>query len=100
MSEAKCSRNGSGIHPTDNSTIFPNVNPYGGIPTNLFLNLIGLILILLMFLILRKNAWRLINKIVRKDDMERWTHMFFSFTSGILSHKEDEGIKARETIGL
>jgi len=86
---SKCYRNGSGLHP-DNSTIFPNVNPYGGIPTNLTINLIGLILLLLMFLILRKNAWRLLNKIIRKDDVERWTHTFFSFTTEIFHKEEDE----------
>ena len=89
MTSSKCYYNGSGIHPADNSTLFPNANPYGGIPTNLFINLIGLITILLMFIILRKIKWKSINKIVRKDDMERWTHMFFSFTAGVLSHKEE-----------
>ena len=85
----KCSK---AINPSDNSTLFPNTNPYGGIPTNLFINLIGFILLLLMFLFMRRSAWKAINKIVRKDDMERLTNMFFSFTTGVLSHNK-RGIK-------
>ena len=76
------------IH-VDNTTLFPNTNPYGGIPTNLTVNLIGFILTILLFLILRRSSWRVINRIVRKDDMERWTHMFFSFTAKIISSNDD-----------
>lgn len=53
---------------------------YGGIPQNLVTNLIILSILLASFLILRKSAWKLLNKIVRKNDVERWTHIFFSFT--------------------
>ena len=78
------------LHPVENSTIFPNANPYGGIPTNLFINFASTAIIVLMFLILRKSSWKLINKIVRKDEIERWTHVFFSFTAAMLSTKEED----------
>ena len=86
----------SQIKPSDNSTIFPNANPYGGIPTNLTINAIGFVILLLVFLIIRRNAWKALNKIVRKDDVERVTnqvtHMFFSFTTVFSNHKGIEQI--------
>ena len=80
----------NGIKPADNGTIFPNTNPYGGIPTNLTINVIGFILLLFVFLILRKSAWQAISKIVRREDMERWTHTLFSFTA-VLSSNNEQG---------
>lgn len=72
------------IQPIDNSTIFLNINPYGGIPENLFINLIGLMVILPMFLILHK--YQQLAKIFRKDDHEEWAQrMFFNFTSTMLN---------------
>jgi hypothetical protein len=60
-------------------------NPYGGIPQNLLTNTIGLIILLLIFLVLRKSAWKVLNRIVRKDDVDRWTNLFFSFTTNMAS---------------
>ena len=74
-------------HATDqgNSSLFHLQNPYGGIPQNLLTNLIGLTILLALFLFLRKSAWKVLNHIVPKTDMDRWTHIFFSF-SDALSH--------------
>ena len=84
------------IPPSDNSTIFKNTNAYGGIPTNLTINAVGFVILLLVFLIIRRNAWKALNKIVRKDDVERVTnqvtHMFFSFTTVFSNHKGIEQI--------
>ena len=46
-------------------------------------NLIGLLILVALFVLLRKNAWRVVNKIVKKDEVDRWTHIFFSFTSNL-----------------
>ena len=46
-------------------------------------NLIGLLILVALFVLLRKNAWKVVNKIVKKDEVDRWTHIFFSFTSNI-----------------
>ena len=56
-------------------------NPYGGIPQNLATNLIGTLVLVILFVLLRKNAWKVVNKIVNKDEVDRWSHIFFSFTS-------------------
>ena len=64
-----------------NTSIFKIENPYGGIPQNLLTNLIGLSILLSLFLILRKSAWKVINRIVPKNDMDRWNHIFFSFSN-------------------
>ena len=68
-----------------NSSLINFQNPYGGIPQNLLTNLIGVGILLGLFLVLRKSAWKVINHIVPKNDMDRWTHIFFSF-SNALSH--------------
>ena len=62
--------------------IFHIANQYGGIPQNLVTNLIFLAVLVALFIVLRKSAWKLVNKIVNRDDMERWTQIFFSFTVG------------------
>ena len=55
-------------------------NPYGGIPQNLLINVIGWLILVLMFAILRRaagNYGRL--ALIRKDDDEsRWTQIFYS----------------------
>ena len=53
-------------------------NTYGGIPVNLLTNLIGLSLLIVAFLVLRRNALKVMTKIVKKDDLDKWTHLFFS----------------------
>merc|ERR1711994_633269 len=62
---------GSEIKPSSNSTIYPNANPYGGIPTNLTINAIGFVVLIFVFLVIRRNAWKALNSFVRKDDDER-----------------------------
>lgn len=64
-------------------------NPYGGIPQNLITNSVGLVILLIVFLILRKSALKVLNKIVKKDDVEKWTHLFFSFTASMV----DSGLR-------
>jgi hypothetical protein len=36
-----------------------------------------------LFVVLRKSAWKVVHKIVKKDEVDRWTHIFFSFTTNI-----------------
>ena len=90
----------SGINPADNNTIFPNANPYGGIPTNLTINAIGFVCLLMVFLVIRRSAWKALNKIVRKDDVERVTHqvthMFFSFTTVFSNNRGTLGARGRQ----
>jgi len=61
-------------------------NPYGGIPQNLLINVIGWAILVLMFAILRRaagNYGRL--ALIRKDDDEsKWTQIFYS-------QQDDEG---------
>lgn len=64
-------------------------NSYGGIPQNLITNLILLAILLVTFLILRKSAWKVVNRIVKKDDLERWTLVFFSFTENLIHGGQD-----------
>ena len=61
-------------------------------------NLIGLGILLVLFIILRKSAWKVINTLVPKTDLDRWTHIFFSFSHAIdhvnekrRSRAEDDG---------
>ena len=61
-------------------------------------NLIGLGILLVLFIILRKSAWKVINTLVPKTDLDRWTHIFFSFSNAIdhvnekrRSRAEDDG---------
>lgn len=73
-------------HKTDqggNSSIFHIQNPYGGIPQNLLTNLIGVGILLALFFIMRKSAWKVIDQLVPKNDMDRWTHIFFSFSNAM-----------------
>jgi len=53
-------------------------------------NIIFTLVLLVIFVVLRKNAWRLVNRIARKSDVDRWTHLFFSFTSDVAVTIEQE----------
>ena len=46
-------------------------------------NLIVIAILVILFILLRKSAWKVVNKIVKKDEVDRWTHIFFSFTLNI-----------------
>ena len=72
-----------------NSSLFHLQNPYGGLPQNLLTNLIGLAILIALFLFLRKSAWRVLNHIVPKNDMDRWTHIFFSFSNALTHISEN-----------
>ncbi len=58
-------------------------NAYGGLPQNLATNLIVILILIVLFVVLRKSAWKVVNKIVNKDEVDRWTLLFFSFTTNI-----------------
>ena len=80
-----------------NSTIFFDVDPYGGIPSNLIINLIVFCIFVVIFLVLHKKAYRLVNDIVRKDKGQKHLQSLRSDSSGIAqdsSHKEngDKGL--------
>lgn len=63
-------------------------NPYGGLPQNLITNMIGVAIILLLFLVLRKRAalaW-----IMRTDDLERLTSRVFNVTADTIEKGIDQ----------
>ena len=62
----------------------------GHVFQNLVTNIIFTLVLLVIFVVLRKNAWRLVNRIARKSDVDRWTHLFFSFTSDVAVTIEQE----------
>ena len=80
-----------------NSTIFFDVDPYGGIPSNLIINLIVFCIFVVIFLVLHKKAYRLVNDIVSKDKWQKHLQSLRSDSSGVAqdsSHKEngDKGL--------
>ena len=81
--------------------IFDFTNQYGGIPQNLLFNLIGWLLLVGLFAVLRRSAGNFGRlALARKDDENaRWTQLFFA-PDEVGSGGEDEaaGIAAREEI--
>ena len=80
-----------------NSTIFFDVDPYGGIPSNVIINLIVFCIFVAIFLVLHKKAYRLVNDIVSKDKWQTYRKPLRSESTGIAqdsSHKEngDKGL--------
>merc|ERR1719320_902200 len=61
-------------------------NPYGGIPQNLLINVIGWAILVLMFAILRRAAgnYGRLALIRRDNDESKWTQIFYS-------QQDDEG---------
>ena len=59
-------------------------NTYGGIPTNLITNTIGWILLLLLFIFIRKSAFEYIKKgslvTVREHNWNKLIHVFYTVT--------------------
>ena len=81
---------------TTTETIPLNINPYGGIPSNLLINTLGLTILILIFVILHKKAYKNINKVLRKDYFQQRFHSAESTsTTAIQRHsvrnKTDEG---------
>ena len=75
-----------------NSTIFFDVDPYGGIPSNLIINLILFCIFVAIFLVLHKKAYRLMNEIVSKDKWQKHLQSLRSESSGMAqdaSYKEN-----------
>ena len=75
-----------------NSTIFFDVDPYGGIPSNVIINLIVFCIFVAIFLVLHKKAYRLVNDIVSKDKWQRHLQSLRSESSGMTQdslHKEN-----------
>ena len=91
--ESRCSLNQNTI----NSTLLPDINPYGGIPQNLLINTIGFSILTLIFLILRKRGYKLLNEVVKADDVHQLSHWMSPLSSHILQSLStrdgrDEGI--------
>ena len=76
-------------HTTGNTTDpFHLGNPYGGLPQNLITNSIGVAIILLLFLVLRKRstlAW-----IMRTDDLERIAGRVLNVTADTIEKGIDQ----------
>ena len=62
-------------------------NSYGGIPQNLLTNTILLTILLAAFLVIRKSAFKVFNK-MKVNNIEKWTHTFFSFASHMFDRTE------------
>ena len=91
--ESRCSLNQNAI----NSTLLPDINPYGGIPQNLLINTIGFSILILIFLILRKRAYKLLNSVVKNNDVQQLSHSVSSFSARVhqslsTSYGRDEGM--------
>ena len=90
--ESRCSLNKN----ASNSTLLPDINPYGGIPQNLLINTIGSSILILIFLILRKRAYKLLHSVLKNNDVQQLSHSVSSFSSRIhqslsTSYGRDEG---------
>lgn len=71
------------IQPHNNRTIIGNLDIYEGIPQTLMLNIIGWCVFVLLFAVLRQQAWdygrlALVNS---SGDNKRWTQLFYAHTS-------------------
>lgn len=81
--DSKCN-----LYNKSQSNVYHLENTYGGIPQNLITNLVGWACLLFLFIVLRKSAWKVLNTVVRKDDLrkiERWTTMFFAFSATMIT---------------
>ena len=63
-------------------------NPYGGIPRNLIINAVGVALIVVMFLVLRKRA--ALSWIMRTEDIERLTSRVLNVTADTIEKGIDQ----------
>ena len=66
---------------TENSTLFFDVDPYGGIPSNLIINVVAFIVFLLIFLIFHKKAYQSVNEIIRIEHLKKQTNILKSRSS-------------------
>ena len=91
------------IDSSNQTEYFNFSNPYGGIPQNLLINVIGWAVLVLLFAVLRRaagNYGRL--ALIRKDDVEsKWTQVFFSHedsNSGDVEEQEQEELPESESL--
>ena len=103
--------NGSSILPPDEDATKCNLynknnqstnpyhiqNAYGGIPQNLLTNVIVLSILLILFFLLRKSAWKVLNAF-RRDDLQRWTHTFFDFTTNVVTRMGSQRSRRRPSL--
>ena len=81
---------------TVNSTLFFDVDPYGGIPSNLIINVAVFIVFILIFLIFHKKAYQSVNEIIRIEHLKKQSNILTSSSSDEVQTvsftiKEDEG---------
>ena len=81
-SSCKLSNEGNSTDP------FHLGNPYGGIPQNLIINAVGVALIVVMFLVLRKRA--ALSWIMRTEDIERLTSRVLNVTADTIEKGIDQ----------
>ena len=70
-----------GNRNTVNSTIFFDVDPYGGIPSNLIINVVAFIVFLLIFLIFHKKAYQSVNEIIRIEHLKKQSNILNTSSS-------------------
>ena len=69
---------------TKTNGTFPYQDIYSGIPQNFLINVIGFSGLLLLFLVLRKSAWKVVNRLHLTKDITHWSSSFVSFSSHML----------------
>ena len=56
-----------GITSTSNTTLFFDIDPFGGIPSNLIINSIVFATFIIIFLVFHKKAFRSVNEIIKQE---------------------------------
>ena len=84
-----------GITTTSNSTLFFDIDPFGGIPSNLIINSIVFGVFLIIFLIFHKKAFRSVNEII-KHEKENLRMPGFSIRKRF-ERSSSRGVSGKET---
>ena len=85
-----------GAKDDTNTTIFFDIDPYAGIPSNLIINVGAFIIFVLLFLIFHKKAYQSINEFIGSDSLEKHANSlgkksYDEVQTLSLSRKQDDG---------
>ena len=84
-----------GTTTISNSTLFFDIDPFGGIPSNLIINSIVFGVFLIIFLIFHKKAFRSVNEII-KHEKENLRKPGFSIRKRF-ERSSSRGVSGKET---
>ena len=90
---------------TVDSTLFFDVDPYGGIPSNLIINVAVFIFLLFIFLIFHKKAYQSVNEVIRSEHLHKHSNGLKTTTSDEVQDlsstiNKDEGDTFRRYIAV